>query len=81
MSGFRRLRSQLHHCQGALGPRSPYLIDTLLPPILSILQKVILRLNEHGDVIIETRTMLKQLVFGCLSFILALFRTVFGTPG
>jgi len=40
--------------------------DTLL---CQSCKKVILRLSEHGDVIIETQTILKQLVFGYLSFL------------
>jgi len=46
---------------------------TLPPAILPTCKKVILRLSEHGDVIIETKTM-----FGYLSVILAHFGTVFG---
>jgi len=75
--GSRRLRSRLHHCQGALGPWSIHLIDTLLPPILPTLQKGYTTLSERGD-ITATQTIFKQLMFGYLSSILAPFRTVFG---
>jgi len=51
--------------------------DTL-PPILPILHKGLLRLSEHGDLIIETQIILKQLVFGYLSSIFTPYITVFG---
>jgi len=58
----------------ALGPWSPYLIFILCrQPFCQLCKKVILRLSEHGGVIIETQT-----VFGYFSVTLAPFGTVFG---